>query len=97
MKKQLSSIDLNYTLKELQALKDSRIDKIYQPEKEIIIFSLYKTNAGKELLRIDIGKAAYIMEEKEEYPEILGFGQFLRKHLDGHFLVDIAEEKQVKN
>ena len=89
MKKQISSIDLNYLAKELQVLKDSRIDKIYQPEKELLVFSLYKTNTGKKLLRIEIGKVLFIAEEKEQYEEILGFGQLLRKHLDGHFLTDI--------
>lgn len=93
MKKQLSSIDLHFLLKELEVLKDSRIDKIYQPEKEIIVFSLHKTNVGKKLLRIDVGKTIYLLEEKEEYPEILGFGQFLRKHLDGYFLYEIEQLK----
>ncbi len=91
MKKQISAIDLHYLLKELEVLTNSRIDKIYQPEKETIIFSLHKTNLGKKLLRIDIGKATYILEEKEAYEEILGFGQFLRKYLDGHFLTDIEQ------
>lgn len=93
MKKQISSIDLHFLLKEFEILKGSRIDKIYQPEKELLVFSLFKTNAGKKLLRIDIGKSAYIAEEKEAYGEILGFGQFLRKHLDGYFLVDIGQLK----
>jgi len=93
MKRQISSIDLHYLVKELEALKDSRIDKIYQPEKELIILSLYKTNAGKKLLRIDVGKSVFIAEGKEAYEEILGFGQFLRKHLDGHFLADVEQLK----
>ena len=93
MRKQLSSLDLHFLLKELEVLKDSRIDKIYQPEKETIIFSLHKTNVGKKLLRIDVGKAIYLLEEKEEYPEILGFGQFLRKHIDGYFLTGIGQIK----
>ena len=91
MKKQLSSIDLNYIAKELEILKDSRIDKIYQPEKNLMIFGLYKASAGKKILKLDIGKSVCISEEKEEYPEILGFGQFLRKHLDGYFLADIVQ------
>ena len=93
MKKQLSSLDLHYLLKELQILTDFRIDKIYQPEKELLVFSLYKTNTGKKLLRIEIGKVLFIAEEKEQYEEILGFGQLLRKHLDGHFLTDIEQLK----
>lgn len=93
MKRQLASLDLHFLLKELDTLKDSRIDKIYQPEKEIIIFSLYKSNAGKKLLRIDVGKSIFIEEEKEDYGEILGFGMLLRKHLDGYFLFDIGQIK----
>ena len=93
MKKQLSSVDLHYLVEEFQILKDSRIDKIYHPEKELLVFSLFKTNIGKKLLRIDVGKNLCIAEEKEVYGEILGFGQFLRKHLDGLFLVGIKIAK----
>jgi len=91
MKKQLSSMDLHFLVKELQVLKDSRIDKIYHPEKNIIVFSLYKTNAGKKLLKITIGQSLLIAEEKEAYGEILGFGMLLRKHLDGYFLYYIGQ------
>jgi len=93
MKKQLSSIDLHYLVKELETLKDSRIGKIYHPEKELLVFGLYKANAGKKLLGIHIGKFISMAEEKEAYEEILGFGQFLRKHLDGYFLADIGQLK----
>lgn len=93
MKKQLSSIDMHFLLKELEILKSSRIDKIYQPEKELIIFSSYKANVGKKILKIEVGKAIFIAEEKEEYPEILGFGQFLRKHIDGYFLTNMEQIK----
>ena len=93
MKKQLSSIDLNFLLKELEQLKDSRIDKIYQPEQNLLVLSLYKTNSGKKLLRINIGQSLYLTEEKESFQETLGFGMFLRKHLDGYFLADIGQIK----
>ena len=93
MKKQLSSLDLHHLLKELEVLKDSRIDKIYQPEKNSLIFSLYKTNIGKKLLKINIGQSLFIAEEKEDYGEILGFGMFLRKHLGGYFLFDVGQIK----
>ena len=91
MKKQLSSMDLHFLLKELEVLKDSRIGKIYQPEKNLVIFSLYKTNAGKKILKINIGQSFYLAEEKENYAEILGFGMLLRKHIDGYFLTDIRQ------
>lgn len=89
--KQLSSLDLHFLLEELLVLKDSRIDKIYQPEKGKIIFSFYKTNAGKRILKINVGQSLFLVDEKEKYDEILGFGMLLRKHLDGRFLYDIAQ------
>lgn len=93
MKKQLSSLDLHFLLREFDILKDSRIDKIYQPEKNLLVFSLYKTNSGKKLLKINIGQSLFIAEEKEDYGEILGFGMFLRKHLDGYFLFSTEQIK----
>ena len=86
MKKQLSSLDAHFLAKELSQLKGSKIDKIYQPEEDLIIFSFYKTNAGKKILKIKVGISAYLINEKENYDETLGFGMFLRKHLDGFFL-----------
>lgn len=91
--KQISSLELHFLLKELDVLKDSRIDKIYQPEKNVIVFSLYKANLGKKMLKIVVGKALFIFEEKENYAETLGFGMLLRKHLDGYFLQGIEQIK----
>lgn len=91
MRKQLSSLDLHFLLKELLVLEDSRIDKVYQPDKNIVILSLYKTNVGKKILKINIGQALFLLDEKEQYGEILGFGMLLRKHIDGYFLYDIAQ------
>lgn len=91
MKKQLSSLDLHFLLKELHALKDSRIDKIYQPDKNTIIFRFYKTNIGKKLLQINVGQCLFIADERKESEETLGFGMFLRKHLDGYFIFDMNQ------
>jgi len=93
MKKQLSSIDLHFLVRELEQLKDSRIDKIYQPEQNLILISFYKTNAGKRFLRINIGQSIFIADEKNEIGDTLGFGMFLRKHLDGYFLTGIEQLK----
>ena len=91
MKKQLSSLDLHFLLKEFEMLENSRISKIYNQEKNTILLSLYKTNVGKKLLKINIGQFLAIVEEKETEGESLGFGMLLRKHLDGFFLVSIEQ------
>src|SRR3989344_4487046 len=91
MKKQLSSMDAHFLAKELWQLKGSRIDKIYQPESDLIIFSFHKANEGRKILKIKVGVSAYLIDEKENYDETLGFGMFLRKHLDGFFLEDVEQ------
>ena len=91
-KRQFSSLDLHYMIEELQILKDSKVDKIYQPEKNVFVFSFYKANEGKRLFHVEIGKCAYLTDEKEE-GETLGFGMFLRKHIEGYFLVKIEQLK----
>ena len=91
MKKQLSSMDAHFLVKELGQLKGSRIDKIYQPEDDLIIFSFHKANEGRKILKIKVGTCAYIIDEKENYDETLGFGMFLRKHLDGYFLDGVEQ------
>lgn len=91
MIKQLSSLDLHFLLKELYVLKESRIDKIYQPTKNTIIFSFYKTNVGKKLLQINVGQCLFIADERKEAEDTLGFGMFLRKHLEGYSIFDINQ------
>jgi len=91
MKRQLSSLDIHYLLKELDILKDSRVDKIYQPEKNLIVFSFYKSNTGKKILNINIGQSLFLSEKKENYGNILGFGMLLRKHLDNCYLSEISQ------
>ena len=93
MKKQISSLDLHYLVKELKELENSRIDKIYNPEKELLIFSLFKSNEGKRLLQVNIGQSIFLADKKETAEELLGFGQLLRKHIDGYFLVSVEQIK----
>jgi predicted ribosome quality control (RQC) complex YloA/Tae2 family protein len=91
MKKQLASLDLHFIAEEFQVLKDTRVDKIYQPEKDIIILSLHKANIGKKLLKIIIGQSVLLIDEKEDFGETLGFGMLLRKHIDGYFLYEFIK------
>ena len=93
MKRQLSSSDLHFLVRELKLLEDSRTDKIYQPGQNALVFSLHKQNSGKKILSINIGQSIFLAKEKESHEETLGFGMFLRKHLDGCFLIGIEQIK----
>jgi predicted ribosome quality control (RQC) complex YloA/Tae2 family protein len=91
MKKELSSIDLIYTAKELQALVNAKIDQIYQVSKKDIILQLHVTGKGKMLLRIMPG-FAYIAKKKPEMPEnLIGFCNILRKYLGNSRISKISQ------
>ncbi len=91
--KQLSSLELHFLLKELEVLKGSRVEKIYQPEENLLIFDFYKTGGIKATLKIIAGQTLFFIKEKESYNNILNFAMLLRKYLDNYFLDDIAHIK----
>ena len=85
MKTQLASLEVYFLLKELKDLENSRVDKIYNNGKEEIYIQLHKSNVGKKVLRIILGKAVFLSETKAiETPS--EFCMLLRKHLEGKFL-----------
>ena len=81
MKKNLSSLEISYMLKELSFLVDQKIDKIYHPDKKELLLQFHVTGKGKHILRIIAGKYLFLTETKEEAGEPSGFCMFLRKHL----------------
>ena len=72
----ISSVDLYFLVKEMDILVNQRLQKIYHPNKEELILQFQKN-----LVRILPGKAIFLSEFKENYPEPSGFCMFLRKHL----------------
>ena len=89
--KQISSLELYFLVKEFKDLEGSRVDKIYNSGKEEIYIQLYKSNIGKKILRIIVGKAIFLSGTKiaDETPS--GFCILLRKRLEGKFLDSIAQ------
>ena len=91
MAKQLSSLDMHFLLKELKGLENSRVDRIYNLGKEEAYVQLHKSNAGKSILRIILGKAIFLALEKSIDEAPSGFCMLLRKHLEGKFLDSIKQ------
>jgi len=91
MKPNLTSLELHYLVNELQFLVDSKVDNIYNPEKEELILQLHIPGKGKQILRIISGKLIYIASAKEPAKEPSGFCMFLRKHLDNSRLRSIKQ------
>ena len=91
MAKQLSSLDMHFLLKELKSLEGSRADRIYSSGREEVYIQLHKSNIGKKIIRILIGKAIFATEAKNIDETPSGFCMLLRKHLEGKFLESIEQ------
>jgi predicted ribosome quality control (RQC) complex YloA/Tae2 family protein len=91
--KSLSSIELHYMVQELKSLEGSRVDNIYQKGKEELLLQVFKSNEGKKLLRIIVGKSLFLTSMKEDMDASQGFCMLLRKHLEGSFLEKIEQVK----
>ena len=89
--KALSSLDLHCMVGELKPLEGSRVDNIYQKGKEEFLFQLHKSNEGKKLLRVLVGKALFLASHKEEMETLSGFCMLLRKHLGNATLASLSQ------
>jgi len=89
--KTLSSLDIHFLVNELQFLVGSRIDKLYEKNKEELVINFYVTSKGKNLLKIVSGKYFYLTKTKEEASEPSGFCMQLRKYLDSSRLRSLKQ------
>jgi predicted ribosome quality control (RQC) complex YloA/Tae2 family protein len=91
MKSELSAIELHYLIEEMKPVSNSKVDKIYQPKKEEILFQLHKTGVGKRIIRIS-GKFMHLTEHKSESPQTpFGFCTYLRKKLSNSVLKEVRQ------
>ncbi|MGV8087224.1 MAG: NFACT family protein [Candidatus Woesearchaeota archaeon] len=85
MKKEISSLELYYLIKELKVIEESKIDRIYNSKdnsKELLI-SCHITGKGKTLLRILLPGIIFLDNTKDSSGTPTGFGMMLRKYLEG--------------
>ena len=93
MKTETSSLELKYIIEELQFLIGSKVDKIYQDEKNMLL-QLHTPSKGKQLLTIIAPNYFYLASKKQEFPQTpLGFCMFLRKHLENTRIRSISQVK----
>jgi len=89
--KQISTLELHFLVKELKYLENSRVDKIYNNGKEEIYIQLHKSNVGKKILKIIVGKSIFLTETKSVDERPSEFCLLLRKNLEGKFLDSIEQ------
>ena len=94
MKSETSAFDLFFITKELQKLKDAKLEKVFhtKTDKNSILFRFYCKELGKVFLKVSIPNQIYITEHKEDYENVSGFGMFLRRHLQSTRLIDIKQK-----
>lgn len=93
MKTETSSIELGFIIKELQFLLGSKVDKIYQDGKTLLL-QLHTPSKGKQLLTIIAPNYFYLASKKQEFPQTPGgFCMFLRKYLENTRVRSISQIK----
>lgn len=91
-KPQLSALEINYLVKELQFLIGSKVDKIFHPEKRQLILQLHKTGIGKNLLKIQVPEYFCITQNKQATERPSQFCIYLRKKFSNSFLESIEQK-----
>ena len=82
MKRSLSGLDIITVSGELQVLVGSRIDKIYQPERDEIAISTSSKSSGKMRLHVALSGWIWISASQSDMPTTpSNFAMQLRKHL----------------
>lgn len=93
MKKGFTSLEMHFLVKELQDLKDTRVDRIYHPEHDCLIFQLFVSSRGKRLLKILFPGFMFLTNSKAENPEKPSeFCLQMRKYLDNAFLRSVQQK-----
>lgn len=90
-KKNLSALELHYIVKELEILKNSRVYKIYQPDKDSLFIQFHVTSIGKKILTINLPTFIYFTDEKKTSENPLSFCMLLRKYLNNTRLREIKQ------
>ncbi len=78
----MHAVDINCTVRELQSIVGSRVDKVFQDRPGLIRIRFYGGPSGRAELLIEAGKRIHLTEYKRKAPQLpTSFAMFLRKHL----------------
>ena len=91
MKGAVSSVDLHALVNEMQFLIGGKVQKIYQPQRELFYFELHAPGKGKQVLRVIPGKLLNLGSEKFSAGKPSGMAMFLRKYLSNARLISIKQ------
>src|SRR3989344_9296931 len=92
MRKELSSLDLHFLVREFQELVNAKIDKLFQ-DREFFLFQLHLISKGKMYLKIILPGFIFISESKENVLETENFSLALRKHITDAKIISISQRE----
>jgi predicted ribosome quality control (RQC) complex YloA/Tae2 family protein len=94
MKSETSALDLFYIVKELQFLKNGKLEKVFQKKekKEELLLRFYVPDKGKIFLKIVIPKFVYLTDYKEEFTLPSGFAMSLRKKIQNSKVYSVEQK-----
>jgi len=92
MKRSLSGLDLIAVKRELQAIVGSRIEKIYQPDRDELVITLSSKESGKRRLFVRITGWIWLAKESREMPLTpSNFAMQLRKHISNCVITEVEQ------
>lgn len=91
----MDGLTLGFLVRELtEQLPDGRVEKVYQPEKDMLILGIRTNGKGKKLLLSASPSCPRVHLTEQNYPnpvEAPMFCMLMRKHLTGAKLLDIEQ------
>lgn len=92
-KKELSSLELYYLVRELRVLEGSKLDRIYhsKEQKNELVLAFHLAGTGKKFLKAVLPGLIIIQDSKDDYETPTGLCMMLRKYLEGSILKSISQ------
>jgi|ETNmetMinimDraft_2_1059921.scaffolds.fasta_scaffold22366_2 predicted ribosome quality control (RQC) complex YloA/Tae2 family protein len=81
MKSNLTSVEINYLVQELQLLEQAKVDSIYHPDKEELYIVFHVPTLGKKILKYFNGSFCFLSKNKRPHEKPSGFCLDLRRHI----------------
>lgn len=92
MKEEMESIEIAAAVKEWKELIGGYLQKVYQPEKNTMLFRIHIPGEGKRMLLFHLGKSLYLTEKNIDNPIKPGdYIMLMRKYLGNTSIKDIRQ------
>ncbi|MGM0509921.1 MAG: ribosome rescue protein RqcH [Thermoplasmatota archaeon] len=94
MKDEMESIEIAAAVKEWKELKGGFLQKVYQPNKDSLLFRIHLPGVGKKMLFFEVGKALFLTEKDIDNPMRPGdYIMLMRKYVGNTRIADIRQHE----